>query len=311
VGLLLSTTSGRESHEWEGFQAGVFSHEVRSGLYGAADADGDGRVTYREIAAFVTQANAAIPNEKFRPDVFARPPRGSRELVDLRPGLRRRIEIESAVQGHYVLEDAQGVRIAEFHGAEEPTRLVRPTSSSQLYLVRSDGKEYVLPSSDLIQVSRLDAQPPRVSSRGAAHDAFERIFTLPFDRGTASRYSFASSTKSELAALWVENAPPQSPARETWMWIAYGVGAASLAAAAYVTYSAHDVREGAQRSDPQETIASRNDRISRLNTTSGVLYGIAGGALVTGVVLMLWPDAPPTRLEVSGDSALVGFSAEF
>ncbi len=311
VGLLLSTTSGRESHEWEGFQAGVFSHEVRSGLYGAADADGDGRVTYREIAAFVTQANAAIPNEKFRPDVFARPPRGSRELVDLRPGLRRRIEIESAVQGHYVLEDAQGVRIAEFHGAEEPTRLVRPTSSSQLYLVRSDGKEYVLPSSDLIQVSRLDAQPPRVSSRGAAHDAFERIFTLPFDRGTASRYSFASSTKSELAALSVENAPPRSRARQTGMWIAYGVSAASLAAAAYATYSAHDVREGAQRSDPQEAIASRNERISRMNTTAGVLYGIAGGALVTGVVLMLWPDAPPTHVEVSGDSALLGFSAEF
>ena len=37
VGLLLSTTSARESHEWAGFQAGIFSHEVRSGLYGAAD----------------------------------------------------------------------------------------------------------------------------------------------------------------------------------------------------------------------------------------------------------------------------------
>jgi hypothetical protein len=36
VGLLLSTSSAAESHEWEAFQAGVFSHEVRSGLYGAA-----------------------------------------------------------------------------------------------------------------------------------------------------------------------------------------------------------------------------------------------------------------------------------
>jgi len=31
VGLLLSTSSARESHEWEGIQGGVFSHEVRSG----------------------------------------------------------------------------------------------------------------------------------------------------------------------------------------------------------------------------------------------------------------------------------------
>src|SRR5207247_3242095 len=42
VGLLLSTSSARESHEWAGVQAGVFSHEVRSGLYGAAGAAGDG-----------------------------------------------------------------------------------------------------------------------------------------------------------------------------------------------------------------------------------------------------------------------------
>jgi hypothetical protein len=30
VGLLLSTSSGDESHEWGAFQAGIFSHEVRS-----------------------------------------------------------------------------------------------------------------------------------------------------------------------------------------------------------------------------------------------------------------------------------------
>jgi len=36
LGLLLSTSSGAESHEWGAYQAGIFSHEVRSGLYGAA-----------------------------------------------------------------------------------------------------------------------------------------------------------------------------------------------------------------------------------------------------------------------------------
>jgi len=60
VGFLLSSSVSGESHEWAGFEAGVFSHEVRSGLYGAADADGDGMVTYREIAAFVARANEAI-----------------------------------------------------------------------------------------------------------------------------------------------------------------------------------------------------------------------------------------------------------
>src|SRR5262249_39525202 len=74
VGLLLSTSSATESHEWDAFQAGVFSHEVRSGLYGAADADGNGNVSYREIAAFVARANEAIDNDRFRPHVFAHAP---------------------------------------------------------------------------------------------------------------------------------------------------------------------------------------------------------------------------------------------
>ncbi len=87
VGLLLSTSSARESHEWQEFQAGVFSHEVRSGLYGAADSNGDGQVSYREIAAFINWANAAIPNERFRPEVFSRPPRGQTRLLDLRVAL--------------------------------------------------------------------------------------------------------------------------------------------------------------------------------------------------------------------------------
>ena len=70
VGYLLSSSASGEAHEWAGFEAGVFSHEVRSGLYGAADADGDGRVTYPEIAAFVRRANATITNESFRPQVL-------------------------------------------------------------------------------------------------------------------------------------------------------------------------------------------------------------------------------------------------
>lgn len=310
VGLLLSTTSGRESHEWEGFQAGVFSHEVRSGLYGAADADGDHRVSYREIAAFVMQANAAIANERFRPDVFARPPRGRMTLVDLRPALRHRIEIESAAQGHYILEDANGVRIAEFHGGSEPTTLVRPASSERLYLERGDGKELLLPESDVVDVASIEARPPRVAARGAAHEAFGRIFALPFDRRTVERFSLVAPNEAAEPDVWAASARPQR-GRRAAMWIAYGVAASSLATGGYLSYRAAGVRDSGQPDDSQEAVAARNVRIGRLNTAAGVLYGAAAGALVTGVALMLWPDAPATRIDVSGDSAVVGFSRSF
>src|SRR6185369_6871401 len=84
IGFLVSSSQSGESHEWEAFQSGVFSHEVRSGLTGAADADGDGLVSYREIAAFVLRANAAIVNEQYRPAVHAHPPNGDDILLDLR-----------------------------------------------------------------------------------------------------------------------------------------------------------------------------------------------------------------------------------
>ncbi|HEY5285466.1 MAG TPA: caspase family protein, partial [Polyangia bacterium] len=48
VGLFLSTNSDAEVFEWSELESGVFSHELRSGLSGAADVDGDGSVSYAE-----------------------------------------------------------------------------------------------------------------------------------------------------------------------------------------------------------------------------------------------------------------------
>jgi Caspase domain len=74
VGFVLSSSSDRESHEWERFEAGIVSHELRSGLRGAADANLDGRISYAELAAFMHQANRAIDIPRLRPDPFLQPP---------------------------------------------------------------------------------------------------------------------------------------------------------------------------------------------------------------------------------------------
>jgi len=170
IGLLLSTSSARESHEWEGFQAGVFSYEVRSGMYGAADADSDGYVSYREIAAFVMRANAAILNERFRPDVYARPPRGSDRFLDLRDALHRRIEIDGKRPGHYVLEDELGVRVLDFHNApDQPVAIIRSSGRNDLFLRRTDdNQEYrvAADAKDILTIKDLDAGAPHLTSRG-------------------------------------------------------------------------------------------------------------------------------------------------
>jgi uncharacterized caspase-like protein len=82
VGFVLSSSSTRDSHEWERFQSGVFSYEVRSALRGGADSDGDGAVSYAELGAFLQTANQGIVNPTFRPDFSILPPGGSSGLGD-------------------------------------------------------------------------------------------------------------------------------------------------------------------------------------------------------------------------------------
>jgi hypothetical protein len=74
VGFVLSSSSDRESHEWERYEAGVVSHELRSGLRGAADTDLDGSISYAELAAFLRQANRTIDIPRLRPDPWIAPP---------------------------------------------------------------------------------------------------------------------------------------------------------------------------------------------------------------------------------------------
>ena len=192
IGYLLSTSVTGETHEWAGFEAGVFSHEVRSGLYGAADADNDGVVTYAEIAAFVTRANASIVNDRFRPQIIARAPAGQAALLDLRLRSAREMRFEGGeAAAHYLLEDSQGVRLLDFHGTSRvPVHLVRPAVIGPMYLRRlSDGAERTIaPGEGVVYLHKLPVEKARAQIRGAAHHAFSLTFSLPFDAGVVTAY---------------------------------------------------------------------------------------------------------------------------
>jgi hypothetical protein len=282
IGLLLSTSSARESHEWEGVQAGIFHHEVRSGLYGAADSDGDGVITYREIAAFVERANSAIANEKFRPQVFARPPGGSEALLDLRAGLSHRVEVPAQAAGHYELEDGAGVRLAEFHSAPtQEIRLLRPAARGPLYLRKiGTPQEWKLPTSgEVLRLTELAAQEPRVQQRGAAHEAFEHLFALPFEAAVVAGYRYPSPDEV--------NAEPPAPARRKAVpWLLGGAGV--LAVASGTTALGARSQSGAPENASQADIAARNTRISRLNVATAVLLGAA--VIAAGVAALLSVD---------------------
>jgi hypothetical protein len=326
VGLLLSTSSARESHEWAAFQAGVFSHEVRSGLYGAADADNDGRVTYREIAAFVSRANAAIPNERLRPNVHAKAPVASDTLLDLRHGLSRRLDVDGAHAAHYWVEDALGVRLLDFHNdASQEVHVMRPAPNGRVYLRRvDDDAEFEVPASpSVIALADLDSAPARVASRGATSDAFDKLFTLPFNRDVVQTYVEPPPepwTPPEPAPAPAERRrdivtlPPTpgapSRARRILGWGGVGVGAAALSAGAILSAVSVGVSRSAVSN--QAALGSRNDNVTALNTGAAVSYVTGGVALAAGVgVLLFWPSVSPVRVVASPSGGYVGYSGSF
>lgn len=287
VGLLLSTSSARESFEWENFQAGVFHHEVRSGLRGPADVDGDARVTYRELAAFVHRANEAIRNERFRPDLYSRAPKGSETLIDLRGAMTHRLEFEGDRAAHFWIEDANGVRLAEFHSAlGTTTRVVRtPEVTGNLYARRAeDGAEWSIPAGNEVwSVTAVPSTPPRVSNRGAAHDSFSQIFSLPFGPSELADY------RPNAAESSVTRVEPM-PLRRKMGWAALGLGVASSALGGVWTVSAAKLREEATHSPSQKELETINLHIRQRNVTMGVCYGIGAAALLSSALLLLGPD---------------------
>jgi hypothetical protein len=292
VGLLLSTSSARESHEWSGFQAGVFSHEVRSALYGAADADGDGQISYQEMSAFVQRANEAIPNERYRPNVYARAPKASSVLLDLRAKRGSRIEVPGTHAGHYLLEDDRGVRIADFHNdTNQPAYLVRPRQSGRLYLRRSDDIEYVIPPGpDLVALADLSPSEPRTRARGAANDAYELLFALPFTRQVVDGFVAPREESTPARA----GAPP---------WRTYGgitlagAGLIGLTVGGLTLASAHAQHDGLGPDATQANAASANDQIRARNVAGAVELAAGGAAVAAGIVMLLWPSGP-THVEV-------------
>ncbi len=289
VGLLFSTSSARESHEWEAYQSGVFSHEVRSGLRGAADADGDGLVSYREMAAFVERANAAVPNERFRPDVYARPPRKAGFLVDLRAPLGgRRLELHGEA-GHFLLEDHRGVRLADFHNASgQPFHLLLPVEGT-LYLRRlADDREFALPAQNSAnELAALESAPARTSIRGAAHESFGALFLEPFGAASVAKFAFPAVDLHKLEAPF--RSAEAHRQRKIAAYSLFGSGAGLAITGMSLSLAGYSLQGSIGLDTPQATVAARNSRIDALNATALAMYATASASGLTAALLLLLP----------------------
>jgi hypothetical protein len=210
------------------------------------------------------------------------------------------VVIDGDRAGHYFLEDARGVRVADAHNAPGQTlALVRPGPAVPVYLRRADEEaEYLLdPEPELLALADLSEQEPRARARGAAHESFSLVFSLPFDRQAVATYRPAPPPE----------AVPDSPhagsrLRQTLGIVSLGAAGVAVVGGVAFALAARATSAGGSPDESQEGAAARNGRIATYNGGAALSF-VAGGALaVTGAALLLWPGAP----EGVGVSSLPG-----
>ena len=184
TGVLLATAASAETHEWSRIQAGLFSHQVRSALLGAADVGHDGVVTYPEVAAYIAAANRGVKNRRAAPVVFARPPAQDLSTPVVRLGRRplHRLRLARSLAGRFHLEDRRGLRYADFNKSAEAELTLILLRPGGRYFLRDQRGELSVELTDpprTVHVARLAAAT--MAARGAIEDALRRgLYSVPF-----------------------------------------------------------------------------------------------------------------------------------
>ena len=298
TGALLAASSGRDSHEWSAFGAGVFSHEVRSALLGPADINGDGSVEYSEVAAYVHAANQAIPDARARPRVVVHPPEmdRNRPLVQLADGPRSFLRLPPGFAGRAWLEDARGNRYADFNPSGERPVFVTLAESPYYYLRRPDVEARVVPPRPgVVDEGGLVWRRRDMQGRGALEDAFARhLFEQPFGPGFYAGYVTSAGmvpARTQGAGAWTESLRVETESlalRERLPWVAGGLSAAAAVGATWLGLSARADLDTFERGLARDGLDDPALRRS-IDGEARWAWGLGAGAVtLAGAAVALW-----------------------
>ena len=322
VGVAVAASTGQAAHEWARIEAGVFSHEVLSALSGGADANGDGRVEYSELQAFVSAANAGIEDVRARPSVAARPPASDQRtpLIDLgwlRPGP---FLVGSANDGPFFVEREDGQRLFDIHlRAGTAFALVLPRA--QAVWVRTREAEAFVPAkrAGIVAFDQLAFGPRTTLDRGVLDAQLRRgLFTQAYGpayyRGFADSRGLVAVDFSSVPFTVAQPSPRwsrlQRMAVSSWV-----IGATALVAAGIAGVVAVDRKAAFQDTEIQREAADIADAYDL--SRSVAIGGLIAAGVFAGLGAALWmsDDAPPVTVGVvpePGDwRAYVAWEARF
>lgn len=198
TGVILATSSDQQTHEWERYRGGVFTHQLLSGLRGAADVNGDGAIEYSEIGAFVAAANSGVTVPRARLRVVVLPPKNDERHAVVQHdnvATQRVLLFPGSAKGRFALEDARGVRLADLHRAGGSPNYVRlPAGQVFVYRDLHPGlqQEATIAKEDQgpILLASLDFAVSARQARGAMQEAFRGgLFKVAYGPGYYAGYT--------------------------------------------------------------------------------------------------------------------------
>ena len=285
VGVVLSSSSVGEVHEWGRYLSGIFSHEVRSGLLGAADLNDDRQVTFAEIAAFVHAANRDIKNAAYRIKPYIRPPLSAPNLPLMSMAEARfpaRLRIEAGFSGHAHLIDNELMRYADFNKAKPHAFWLGVPGDSGYAVVRGN-TEYVVPkgATGPLVLSQLTTRPrTELAARGVSDYFEERLFASPHVEGEARQWLEREYTHS----LTVERLEAVPWYHNKGAWGLLGGGLASLGGGVAMHTLALQAQTNAKNADWFDDRQGHNKTATQNQTAAGVLYGVGAAATVGSIL---------------------------
>jgi hypothetical protein len=211
TGYILSTAGNQEVYEWVGFKAGVFSHQLLSGMLGAADVNLDGKVDYHEIGAFLAAANYKVPDPRAKIRVFVHPPTQNQNhpLIPYQKLKAKSVLIiPQNIKGRFTLEGPKGERYADFNKSPEgPLHLaliLSSTAKTEQYFLKKEGDLYSIKfeaeksKQGIIRFQELKKEEPEIKQRGRISNALrEGLFAIPFGESFFAGYLASSQITLE------------------------------------------------------------------------------------------------------------------
>lgn len=202
VGAIVAASTTARTFEWDTLERGVFTHGLLSGLYGGADVNGDGRIEYSEMDAFLSAAHRGISDPRARLAVVAKPPAIDRRapLVSLASGATLSTLVGAPPGGRFYLEDRFGNRVLDAH--VEPgfkSKLTVPPGRFYLRVEPNEEARLDLSPGAVVDVSTLPLTRATSRSRGSVEQAIQAgFFATPFG---PSYYRAFVDGRDELQAI--------------------------------------------------------------------------------------------------------------